>query len=167
MMDDVSLHSPVVRSSGPPGPGEMGQYTYEDREEAYTPRRIWPADHARHQWYGARPLSPRAPAEPAAPRQAGISHNTLACLAAVGLAIFACSTASLVIVAMLMDSTRGDVGAAASQIAGVRGALDRSLVELSQNRKQLAALLSLMDLWLGVFGVVNSTLAVNATAGWY
>ena len=167
MMEDVSLHSPVVRSTGPPGPSEMGQFTYEDEEGAYTPRRIWPVDYARPQRYWARPASPQDTPAPPTQRHTTISHTALALLTTVGLAIFTCSTASLVIVALLMDSTREEVNTAGKQIAGVQGTLDKALAGLDQNQKQLASLLSLMDLWLGVVGVVNSTLPSNGTGAWY
>ena len=151
-MEDVSLHSPVVRSTGPPGPSEMGQFTYEDEEGAYTPRRR---------------ASPQDTPAPPTQRHTTISHTALALLTTVGLAIFTCSTASLVIVALLMDSTREEVNTAGKQIAGVQGTLDKALAGLDQNQKQLASLLSLMDLWLGVVGVVNSTLPSNGTGAWY
>lgn len=155
-MDDVSLHSPVIRSSGPPASSDMGQYTYDDDEEGgYTPRRIWPADYSRAHRYAVRALPIRgAPAaSPAPPALRAISPNMLALLTVVGLVVFTCSTASLVIVAMLMDSTRGQVSAAAAQIAEVRDTL-------GQNQTQLARLVALMEAWLQARGA-------NATAGRY
>jgi len=150
----VSLHSPVIRSAGPPGPADMGQYTYDDEEEGgYTPRRIWPADYSRAQRYAVRALPIRAgpAAAPAAPALRAISPNALVLLTVVGLVVFTCSTASLVIVAMLMDSTRGQVSAAAAQIADLQDTL-------GQNQTQLARLAALMEAWLQARGL-------NATGG--
>lgn len=157
-MDDVSLHSPVVRSSGPAPVDRMGQYTYDDEDGSYTPRRIWPADYSLPQRYAARVLSPReAPPTWAGPRQVSISHNALALLTVVGLVIFTCSTASLVIVAMLMDSTRVQVNTAADQIARLQGTLGTALIGIEQNRTQLDRLVSLMQFWVSL--AANSTKA--------
>jgi RecB family exonuclease len=123
----------------------MGQYAYEDDDEegGYTPRRIWPADYSRPQRYGVRALAiRRLPEAPSSPPPGPIKHSTLVLLAGVGLVVFACSTASLVIVAMLMDSTR-------VQVSAVLG-------ELEQNRTQLAQLLTLMEAWLQTQGL-NAT----------
>lgn len=128
-MEDVSLHSPVVRSSGPHGQAEMGQYTYDDEEDAYTLRRIWPTP----QRYCARVLGPREYPGPVSPRRPEATHNALFFLTALGLVVFACSTASLVIVAVFMNSARGQVASVADRIG---------------------RLSSLMEAWLG-----NATLA--------
>lgn len=128
-MEDVSLHSPVVRSSGPHGQAEMGQYTYDDEEDAYTLRRIWPTPPR----YGARVLGPREYPAVVSPRRPEATHNALFFLTALGLVVFACSTASLVIVAVFMNSARGQVASAADRIG---------------------LLTSLMEVWLG-----NATLA--------
>lgn len=136
-MEDVSLHSPVVRSYGQTAPSDMGQYTYEDEGEPYTPRRIWPTP----QRYAARILAPSAPPAPPS-RQPAVSHQTVVALTVLGLVIFTCSTASLVVVALLMDSTRGQVNSAAGRIA-------EALDALADNQTQLARLVSLMEAWLG------------------
>lgn len=128
-MEDVSLHSPVVRSSGPHGQADMGQFTYDDEDDAYTPRRIWPAQPR----YAARVLGPREYPAAVSPRRPEATHNALFFLTALGLVVFACSTASLVIVAVFMNSAR---------------------VQITSATDQLARSVSLIELWLG-----NATLA--------
>lgn len=138
-MEDVSLHSPVVRSSGPARQADMGQYTYDDDDdEAYTPRRVWPVPPR----YAARILTPREYPAVASPRQEAAACNALFFLTALGLVVFACSAASLVIVALFMNTARGQVTAAADRIG---------------------RLTSLMEILLG-----NATLAVSGpTPGGY
>ena len=144
-MQDVSLHPPAARSSGPARPSEdMGQHTYDDDdEEAYTPRRIWPTPPR----YVARVLAPSEYPPVAAPLHPARAHGSLLGWCGLGLVVFTCSAASLVIVALYMDSALGQVRVASSRLTGV-------LEILSDNTTRLARLAALMEAWLG-----NTTLA--------
>lgn len=140
-MDDVSLHSPVAMSTWPQPPSERGQLTYTDDEddEPGAPDRIWPMPSR----YGVRSLRfPEYPAVTSMPRPKMISRNALVLLTVVGLVIFACSTASLVLVAMLMDSTRSQINSASIRLDGLED-------YLSTDRAELAQLTLLMQQWLG------------------
>jgi hypothetical protein len=138
-MESVSLHSPVVRSSGPlRRTDDMGQYTYDNEEEAYTPRRTWSTTPR----YAARVLDPNEYPQAVAPRHLAGAHKSMCMGCALGLAIFACSAASLVITALYVDSALWQVRDAASRITGVFGAL-------GDNATRLARLVSLMEAWLG------------------
>jgi hypothetical protein len=122
----------------------MGQHNYDDDdEEAYTPRRIWPTPPR----YVARVLAPREYPPVAVPAHPARSHASLLGWCGLGLVVFTCSAASLVIVALYMDSALGQVRDAAYRITGV-------LEVVSDNSTRLARLAALMEAWLG-----NTTLA--------
>lgn len=157
MMKDVSLHPPVHKSSLSTRESdtlchtEAGQYRYDDDDdddELFTPRRIWPTPPR----YAARVISgPHEVSVPSLPAQAprkGLSPNMLGFLAAIGLVIFTCSTASLVLIAMLMDSTRNQVYAAAGKISVMQDVLTVALSALEQNQTQLVRLASMLETWL-------------------
>jgi hypothetical protein len=141
-MDDVSLHSPVVRSSGPHGPSDMGVYSYEDEESSFTPRRIWPADLSRPQRYLARVITPRESPPPPQGRQITLSHTTLFLLAALGVAILVCSTASLVIVSMMAGVMQDSV----TDTADVQDFLGAAMLALNQTRADLDKLLAALNM---------------------
>ena len=160
MMQDVSLHPPAATGAAPAGPSEMGVYAYEDDEDNgdYTPRRIWPADYTRSHRYTVRafPIEEAQRVAPAPPPR-GITANTLNLLTSVGLVIFVCSVASLVVVAMLMNSTQDQVNSAVDKISLLQGALTAMTMAMERNNTQLDRLVSLMHLWVSL--VVNSTQA--------
>jgi len=124
----------------------MGQHNYDDDdEEAYTPRRIWPTPPR----YVARVLGPRE-YPPAAGQQRlnGSPSWTFVCCA-VGLVVFACSAASLVITALYIDSALGQVRDGANRITGLFEAL-------ADNTARLARLASLLDAWRGNATLVDA-----------
>ncbi len=166
-MQDVSLHSPVPRSSGAARrAGDMGQYTYDndndDDGEAYAPHRIWPTMPR----YAARVLSPREYPQAVAPHQQEVSRKPMYLVCALGLVVFACAAASFVIVALYMDSALGQVRHASYRIAAVVQAV-------SDNSARLARLASLLDAWVGNATALdvwlgNATLAgASQATRWY
>ena len=144
-MQDLSLHSPVPSGSAPVGPSELGQYSYEDDEEsgAFTPRRVWPADYARPHRYAVRalPVHEAQRVSPvSAPRPA--TATAVALLTVIGLSIFVCSVASLVVVTLTMDV----IDAASKRILQLEGVVRALTGAVLHNGTRVDRALSLVQL---------------------
>lgn len=121
-MEDITLHGTSPPAEQTRRPNEMGQYTYDD--EMFSPR--WRALRD----YGVHSLESHLPGpetrEPTR-RSSAVSHRLLEGLVVIGVFVFLCSTASLAIVAMLLDSSN----AYFQQVSDMRMSLD-SIVRVGQ-----------------------------------